>query len=93
MSSKADYDQLAHPKKFEENFKQLSQDISIFKSSKIRTKTIYSLFDPLKSFSPTSVEVERVFFGAGLFVTMIRNSLSNRSVYTLCIIMAYYLRD
>ena len=42
---------------------------------------------------PTSVEAERSFSAAGLFITKLRTRLNNRSVDALCFLRAYYKKN
>ena len=76
-----------------EKFKQLAHDVSAFESTNIRKKSIAGLHNGLRSVPPTSVESERAFSAAGLFVTKIRSSLSNRSIKALCMVRAYHMNN
>ena len=60
--------------------KHLSKEFDIFDATGQRTTNIDLLLDALKSILPMSVESERSFSAAGLFVTKLRTRLSNRSM-------------
>ena len=44
-----------------------------------------------KAIPPTSVEAERAFSAAGLFVTKIRSSLDDNAINELCFLRKYFL--
>lgn len=68
----------------------LSKELDIFEATGERTQNITLLLDALKTIPPTSIESERAFSAAGLFITKLRTRLSDRSVDTLCFLRSYY---
>ena len=70
--------------------KHLAKEFDLFDATGQRTTNIYLLLDALKSITPTSVESERSFSAAGLFVTKLRTRLSDRSVDLLCLLKSNY---
>lgn len=68
----------------------LAKEFDVFESTGQRTTNITLLLDALKTVPPTSVESERAFSAAGLFVTKLRTRLSDRSVDRLCLLKSYY---
>lgn len=70
--------------------KYFGKELEVFEATGDRTLNITNLLNSLKSIPPTSVESERAFSAAGLFVTKMRTRLSDRSVDCLCYLRAYY---
>ena len=70
--------------------KHLAKEFDIFDATGQQITNIDLLLDALKSISPTSVESERSFSAAGLFVTKLRTRLSDRSVDKLCLLKCHY---
>ena len=70
--------------------KHLAKEFDLFDATGQRTTNIDLLLYALKSISPTSVESERSFSAAGLFVTKLRTRLSDRSVDRLCLLKSHY---
>ncbi|GFX63801.1 uncharacterized protein TNCV_5032721 [Trichonephila clavipes] len=56
--------------------KIMKQDIQLFDSPENPSSNIIKLCEVLKTIPPTSVETERAFSAAGLFVTKLRTRLS-----------------
>ena len=61
----------------ETNISQRAKELSVFESTKERTNNIAKLCEALKSVPPTSVEVEKVLYAAGLFINKLRNRLND----------------
>ena len=63
-------------------------DLNIeFKSFEVtfkRTENLDKLYNALLSMKPTSVESERAFSAAGLYLTKLRSNLSENSLNSLC---------
>ncbi|GFX83272.1 hypothetical protein TNCV_4988661 [Trichonephila clavipes] len=57
----------------------MKQEMQLFDSTENPSPNIIKLCDALKIISPTSVEAERAFSAAGLFVTKLRARLSDKS--------------
>lgn len=70
--------------------KHLKKELEIFEITNERTKNITLLLDALNTIPPTSIESERAFSAAGLFVTKIRSRLSDMSINHLCFLKSYY---
>ena len=70
--------------------KYMSKEFYLFDAIGQRTTNIDLLLDALKSIPPMSVESERSFSTAGLFVTKLRTRLSDRSVDLLCLLKYHY---
>lgn len=73
--------------------KHISKELEIFEITAERTKNIDLLNDAIRSVPPTSVESERAFSAAGLFVTKLRTRLSDKSINALCLLRGYYNSD
>ena len=70
---------------------QFSKELSLFELTKQRTSNITKVFEAVKTIPATSVEAERAFSAAGLFVTKIRSWLSDKNINALCLLRAYYM--
>jgi len=57
--------------------------MSLFEATKKRSNNLEKLYHALITIKPTSVEPERAFSAAGLFVTKLRKILSHESVLRL----------
>lgn len=64
--------------------KHIGKEFSVFEATGERTQNLEKLFQALSSVPPTSVEAERAFSAAGLFITKLRSKLSDRSIDCLC---------
>ena len=76
----------------EDKGKPLAKEIDVLDVTGQHTANIYLLPDALKSIPPKSVESERSFSAAGLFLTKLRSSLSHHSMDRHCLIKLYYSR-
>ena len=70
---------------------QIKKEMSVFESTGERPACIEKVFRAVRSLPPTSTEAERAFSAAGLFLTKIRSSLSDRSIDNLCLLRKYFL--
>ena len=70
--------------------KHLANEFDFFDATGQQTTNIDLLLDAWKSIPPTSVESERSFSAAGLFVTKLRTRLSDRSVDRFCLLKSHY---
>ena len=73
----------------------IKREMAVFEGSggkQIGEKLAF-LKNALATVPPTSVEVERLFSAAGLFVTKLRTSLSDEMLDTLCFLRASLLSD
>ncbi|GFS72472.1 uncharacterized protein TNCV_2116191 [Trichonephila clavipes] len=64
--------------------KIMKQEMQLFDSTENPSPNIIKLCDALKTIPPTSVEAERAFSAAGLFITKLRTRLSDKSIDCLC---------
>lgn len=62
----------------------ISKEMNIFEVTGKRTDNLEKLYNALMTIPPTSVESERAFSAAGLFITKIRSSLSDSAIDNLC---------
>jgi hypothetical protein len=70
--------------------KHLSKELEIFEATGEKNTNIKLLFNALKTVPPTSIESERAFSAAGLFITKMRTRLSDCSIDHLCFLKSYY---
>ena len=71
--------------------KILAKEFALFEATKVRPKHLAQLYTALGSIQPTSVEAERAFSVCGLFITKLRNRLSDKSINALCFLKAHFL--
>ena len=74
-----------------DEFKAISKEMMVFEATSKRTASLELLFNALETIPPTSVESERVFSAAGLFVTRILFRMSDDLLDTLCFLKAHFL--
>ena len=72
---------------------QVKREIAIFESTGERPACLQKIFRAIKTLPPTSVEAERAFSSAGLFITKIRSQLSDRSIDSLCFLRYFQNRE
>ena len=75
-----------------EVLKCIKQEMAVFENLGERPKTLEMLFKALMTISASSVESERAFSAAGLFVSKLRTSLSDNSVDMLCFMRSHLLK-
>jgi hypothetical protein len=51
------------------------------------------LFKALKTFPPTSIEAERAFSSAGIFITKLRNRLSQTTIDALMFLKHFFNKN
>jgi hypothetical protein len=68
----------------------LKREMSVYESTGCRPSSLELLFKALMTIPPTSVEAERVFSAAGLFVTKMRSSLNDDTVDVLCFLRSHF---
>ena len=71
----------------------IKQEMNLFEATRKRPTKLALLFNALLSILPKSVEVERAFFAAGLFVTKMRSRLSDKSLNALTFLRSYYMKN
>ena len=70
------------------NAEAIKKELALFYATGKRPSMLETLYNALKSIPPSSVEAERCFSAAGLFVTKIRTSLRDDTLDTLCFLRA-----
>ena len=65
--------------------------MSVFESTGEHSACIEKVFRAVRSLPPTFTEVERAFSAAGLYLTKICSSLSDRPIDNLCLLCKYFL--
>ncbi|GFS80610.1 uncharacterized protein TNCV_3870311 [Trichonephila clavipes] len=73
--------------------KIMKQEMQLFDSTKNPSPNIIKLCDALKTIPPTSVETERAFSAAGLFITKLRTRLSDKSINCLRFLKSYFKNE
>ena len=71
----------------------IKQEMNLFEVTRKRPTKLELLFNALLSIPPTSVEAERAFSAAGLFVTKLRSRLSDKSLNALTFLRSYYMKN
>ncbi|KAI6653465.1 hypothetical protein LOD99_3684 [Oopsacas minuta] len=74
-------------------FLSLIKEMALFEATGDKSKNIPSIEEVLNTIPPTSVEAERAFSAAGLFVTKLRSRLSENSVDSLMILKSYFKKQ
>ena len=69
------------------------KEMALFEATGDKSKNISSIEEVLNTIPPTSVEAERAFSAAGLFVTKLRSRLSENSVDSLMILKSYFKKQ
>ena len=67
-----------------------STEMRMFDATKERTPNIMKLFESVQTVPATSVEAERAFSAAGLFITKIRSRLSDANINALSVLRTHY---
>ena len=70
---------------------QIKREFSSFDATGTLPPTLAQIFRTLKAIPPTSVEAERSFSAAGLFLTKLRSRLNDESLDTLCLLRHYFM--
>ncbi|GFT71633.1 BED-type domain-containing protein [Trichonephila clavipes] len=73
--------------------KIMKQEMQLFDSTENPSPNIIKLCDALKTIPSTSVEAERSFSAAGLFVTKLRTRLSDKSINCLRFLKSYFKNE
>ena len=71
----------------------IKQEMNLFEGTRKMPTQLELLFNALFSIPPTSVEAERAFSAAGLFVTKLRSCLSDKSLNALTFLRSYYTKN
>ena len=71
-------------------YKTIQKELDVFDSTGERTPRLKKVMDALETIPPTSVESERAFSAAGLFITKLRTRLSVKNIDALCFLRNYY---
>lgn len=69
----------------------IKKNLQFFEGCGKKPESVQNLFNALLTIQPTSVESERIFSLAGLFLTKIRNRLSDESINALSVLKTHYL--
>ena len=70
----------------------VKREFSIYETTGERPSCLERVYRAVSTMPPTSVEAERAFSAAGLFVTKMRSSLSDRTVDVLCFLQNHLLK-
>lgn len=83
----ANVTKVENPKDILYDVSNISKEMKIFEATGKRTDNLEKLYNALKTIPPTSIESERAFSAAGLFITKIRSSLSDSAIDNLCFLI------
>ncbi len=70
----------------------LKREIAVLEMGGERPRCLDKIYRAMITCSPSSVEAERSFNAAGLFVTKLRSSLSDNSIDKLCLIRSHLMQ-
>ncbi|XP_065682373.1 zinc finger BED domain-containing protein 3-like [Hydra vulgaris] len=73
------------------NLKNLTKEIKLFEATGKRSESLERIYSTLMTIKPTSIESERAFSAAGLFMGKIRSRLSDKSIDCLCFLKQYFI--
>ena len=73
-----------------DQFKSLSTEFSLYEKTGNRTVNLEYLYKALLTVKPTSMQSERAFSVASLYVTRIRSRLNDNSLDMLCSLKSYF---
>lgn len=71
----------------------VNMEFKSFKVSLKRTENLDNLYNALLSVKTTSVESERAFSAAGLYLTKLRSNLSENSLNSLCFLKSVFQNE
>lgn len=69
----------------------IAKEFTAFQMTNEMGSCLKKIYKVLQTVQPTSVEAERAFSAAGLFVTKLRSSLKDDSIDALCLLRSYFL--
>ena len=68
----------------------ISDELDLFRKKGTKSKNLTLVSEALDTIPPTSMESERAFSAAGLFITKIRSRLADDTLDSLCFIRSYF---
>ena len=71
----------------------IKKEIAVFQDTGERPAKIELIYRALLTLPPTSVEAERAFSAAGLFVTKLRSRLNDNTLNVLCFLRSHFLKQ
>ncbi|KAF2883631.1 hypothetical protein ILUMI_22539 [Ignelater luminosus] len=71
----------------------IKKEFQLFESTGKKTPNLENLYKALMTIKPTSTENERIFSLSGIFVTKIRNRLSDDAINALVFLKAYFIKN
>ena len=79
---------------FQNNVSSIKKEMSIFEKINKRSGShlFEQMYNALLTIPPSSVEAEKCFSAAGLFVTKLRTSLNDETIDLLCFLRSYLLQ-
>ena len=72
------------------DFTAIQKEMKVFEATKKRTENLELLYQALRSIPATSIESERAFSAAGLFITKLRSRISNDSINCICHLCSFF---
>ena len=76
-----------------EVLQEIKREMAIFEATGDRPLCLQRIYAAVCTLPPTSVEAERVFSAAGLFITKIRARLNDEAIDSLCFLRRYFLNQ
>ena len=68
----------------------ISDELDLFRKTGTMSKNLTLVSEALDTIPPTSIESERAFSAAGLFITKLRSRLADDTLDSLCFIRSYF---
>ena len=69
---------------------KISKEFNMFEATGMRSKSLEFLYKAIANIPPTTVESERAFSAAGLFITKLRCRMSDESINAMCILRSHF---
>ena len=71
----------------------LKREMAVFESNGVRPSSLERIYKAMLTLPPSSIEAERSFSAAGLFVTKLRTSLNDDTIDKLCFLRSYLMKN
>ena len=71
----------------------IEQELILYHATGKRGICLDKLIQALYTIAPTSVEAERIFSAAGLYVTKLRSSLKDSSIENLLMLRSHFMNE
>ena len=70
----------------------IKHEMAVLESTGKSSCCLEKIYNTMLSFSPSSIEAERNFSAAGLFITKLRTCLNDDATNSLCFLRSYLMK-